>query len=829
MKVRENQEIIKKQQEMIKKQREESSSTLPAKNFKEALKQDKNKEDLNKQKTTEEKTLKPMKGERIVNIIRNRKVQAVTIATFAFLIITILIGLVMEILTLNFSYNIFHMIYLTLTNKISLIISLVVLGVLGLFVYLTIHNKTEEEDNFKISDRDTYGSSDRGDVYSEEAADNIQIGDTFEEMEDMVFGYDDNNKFVGLNKDTSLVRNTYIVGQPGAGKTTGFIHNQILQLIKMQKSIVITDPKGELRRDTYHLLKDNGYIVKELNFKNLIASDSWDMLGDAGIDNVDYLIDVIIRNTSPGGATEFDNAEGNLLTALCLYVLNYKEKTRAEIWQEYYKKIKNGEHPNLEEYQSMAEECPVKDRTFGAAYNLLLENSDTELDMLFLGLNKDDSARLPYNTFLSSGSESKYKKNIMMGLSTRLRLFRRDIIQKVMGIKDIETTLPVKEKCAYFCIFPDQDQSYSMLSALFIEFLIKNIVEYVDNHTGENLKKVHFLLDEFLLAGTFNNFSTTLAGARGRGIEVTMITQSLSQMRNKYPNDVWANIIGCCDIQIILGSNDELTENYYSAKSGEATIEVINTKNVNDESIMSSGSIDVGQTTGEGKRMVYTPAEIRKIRKRTPDAPLGDIIVFLSGDDSYKLHKYPSFINETFKKYTTKQEQAIEHIPMWLENLARFTNYGSRKDGIYTIISEDKRTPALNRLIEKKEKEYTKYIIKNTINKILEKGYTISKKQGKDEIIYVIDEKNFKISFKYLIETKNLRTIEKLKNYIFERIGESSNKPKENKNPKKEDKKQNTVRIPNNKPNKPNNYKPNNQNNNQNKKSQNNNITIPKV
>lgn len=822
MKIKENQEIIKKQQQLIKEQQENALKKNNAQNSNNTKEgpikskpNEKTYKTVNVKKATQEEQIKTSSVDKLVNIVRNRRIQLIVIALVGYLVLTMLIGLVMEIITFNFSFNPFHMIYLTFTHKASLIISIIALAVISLFIYLLVKNKPDEEDEgYKISEEDTYGSSKKGDIYSEEAADNIQIGDSFEEMDDMVFGYDDNGKFVGLNKNTSLVRNSYIVGPPGSGKTTGFIHNMVLQLIKQGKSVVLTDPKGELREATYHAFKDNGYKVKELNFKDLVASDSWNMLSDAGIDGLDYLVEVLINNT---GHTEYDNAEGNLLTALCMYVLTYEKKTRKEIWEEYYEKRRNGEKVDLDHYKDLAEESMIDDRTFGAAYNLLNEKSESEIDALFAKLEPTHPARMPYNTLLSGGSDSKFKKNIFIGLSTRMRLFRRNIIQRVTGFDDIDTTLPIREKCAYFLIFPDQDKTYTMLSALFIEFLVRNMVQYYDNTHGEkNLQKVHFLLDEFLIIGKFEKWSDTLSGARGRGIEITMITQSLSYMKSVYPNDVYANMLGCCDIQIILGSNDEFTENYYSAKSGEATIEVETSRKGVAESLLQSEGAELGTSEGVGRRMVYTPAEIRKIRKRKDNAPLGDLIIFLSGDDSYKLHKYPSFMNETYKRVTKKHEKAINHIPLWLEDLAMHTNFADKKDGIYSIVSEDRRTPALLKLIDASEKEYVKMTINQTLQELKKGGYDV---QRLDYNKYYIKNFNYKFDFEELMNNGIRTTAEILKKLkqdidgVDEESPKNTDTTKEQNNPEKQDK-QKIIR--NNYGQKP--KQNNNQNNTQNKK-----------
>ena len=70
------------------------------------------------------------------------------------------------------------------------------------------------------------------------------------------------------------------IGTTGSGKTTGCIEPQI-RVISAQKNkanLFITDPKGELFEHNGKHLKDNGYNVFVLNFRNLGRTHTWNPL-----------------------------------------------------------------------------------------------------------------------------------------------------------------------------------------------------------------------------------------------------------------------------------------------------------------------------------------------------------------------------------------------------------------------------------------------------------------------------------------------------------------------------------------------------------------------
>ena len=70
------------------------------------------------------------------------------------------------------------------------------------------------------------------------------------------------------------------VGTTGSGKTTGCVEPQ-LRAVSSQKNkpnLFLTDPKGELFNRNARHLKNNGYEIFVLNFKNLVRSDKWNPL-----------------------------------------------------------------------------------------------------------------------------------------------------------------------------------------------------------------------------------------------------------------------------------------------------------------------------------------------------------------------------------------------------------------------------------------------------------------------------------------------------------------------------------------------------------------------
>ena len=107
-----------------------------------------------------------------------------------------------------------------------------------------------------------------------------------------------NNKLVKLPFDSYFNKNICVFGSSGSMKTIGFLLTNLLELSKYQKSIIVTDPKGEIYRTTSNYFRNIGYVVKVLNLNDMRHSDRWNPLKEnENITDVQTSANVIISNT----------------------------------------------------------------------------------------------------------------------------------------------------------------------------------------------------------------------------------------------------------------------------------------------------------------------------------------------------------------------------------------------------------------------------------------------------------------------------------------------------------------------------------------------------
>lgn len=529
---------------------------------------------------------------------------------------------------------------------------LVILIIVAALIYLVtrgLKGKTKEELNFNESS--ILGSS--GYITDDEKELLLERKMKIEDMSGLIFGRDpDSKEYIGLPEDSPLNRNIAVCGSQGSKKSWGYVRNNLAQLIKLGSSALITDPKGEMYRDMSRAFLDAGYIVKQFNLKDMYSSDSWNCLGDVNTNNIDSFCKTFIMNTV---SKEFDNFYDNLdillLKSLCLYV-KYEDK-------------------DIED----------DDRTLGKAYMMLLENTEQELDNKFLSLSRRSLARQTYMSWMKGDNA---KKNSLVSLSGRLQIFSKPVVQKITGISDIDLTLPAKKKCAYFVIFDDQNDTYESLSSIFINSLIETLVGDADSKDSGKLDiPIHFMFDEFPSVGEIPNWKRKLATIRSRGLGVTMIFQNIPQLMNRYPDNVWVELLGGCDMQILLGANEDVTAEYFSKKTGEATViasterRTHNTINPLDYDALFKHAT----TESYQRRYVMTADEVIRLREND------QALLFVGGSRPYLMNKVPFSDNPL---YPVQPYHPRKNVPIWMLKEKEKTNFRTEYGGIYNLgIVED--------------------------------------------------------------------------------------------------------------------------------------------
>jgi len=479
------------------------------------------------------------------------------------------------------------------------------------------------------------------------------------------------SKVVTLPPDSFLNRNVAIFGSPGSMKSRAYIRTNILQLAKEGQSMVITDPKGEIFRDMAEFLKNRGYTVKVFNLVNMKHSDRWNPI-ETIQDDIDaqLFVEVIISNTkvatTKSGDPFWDRAEQNLLKALALYV---------------------------------AMEYPEHERNIASVYSLLASAEPKAVDSVFKTLPNSHPAKMPYNIYAQANEQ--VRTGVIIGLGTRLQVFQNRLVQKITETSDIDLELPGKEKCAYFCISSDTDSTFDFLAGLFFSFLFIKLTRYADMNGGTLNPNVYFLLDEFPNIGAIPDFTKKISTMRSRGIHSSVVFQNISQLKNRYPNDAWQEIIGNCDTRLFLGCTDVATAQFVSDLLGQATVEArSHRKHAGFEGLFDFGDISISTQ----KRPLLTPDEILRLDHR-------NAIVILRGQKPLMVEKMDYTKHPLAREI--KPTPITEYIPGWAEQ----ENKEAETRPAEKLTKEPIEAVKDNSIEEIKETEEEVFFISNTFSR----------------------------------------------------------------------------------------------------------------
>lgn len=129
----------------------------------------------------------------------------------------------------------------------------------------------------------------------------------------------------------------FVIGDSGCGKTRRVILPTIRLLAKAGESMVISDPKGELYRTTANSLREKGYTVQVLNFRNPSRGHRWNPLGlidelyhsenseskDKALMMLSDIVDVLQQGLQGEKDPYWAMAAGDVMRGISLIILDY--------------------------------------------------------------------------------------------------------------------------------------------------------------------------------------------------------------------------------------------------------------------------------------------------------------------------------------------------------------------------------------------------------------------------------------------------------------------------------------------------------------------------
>lgn len=353
-------------------------------------------------------------------------------------------------------------------------------------------------------------------------------------------------------RKTMRNNNVLIVGGSGTGKTRFVVKPNLMQL---HSSFVITDPKGEVLRDTGSLLKKHGYKIRILNLYELEKSHKYNPFNYVKSEtDILKLINNLIKNTNPsgmsGGSDPFwEKSETALLQSIFAFIWKYIDE----------------EEQNFGTVLRMLEMIEVREDD---------EDFKSELDFIMERYNEIDPNNFAYRQWLIfKQAGGKTAKSILISTGVRLSVFNIEALEKLTSYDELELEAMGDEKTALFILIPDSDSTFNFIASILYQQLFETLYYQADFKNEGHLKyQVRCIIDEFANIGQIPEFEKKLSTMRSRGISATIILQNTAQLEALY-KDHWKTIIGNCDSFLYLGGIEQSSHEYVSKLLGKATID----------------------------------------------------------------------------------------------------------------------------------------------------------------------------------------------------------------------------------------------------------------
>lgn len=422
-----------------------------------------------------------------------------------------------------------------------------------------------------------------------------------------------------MHDNTSIDnQNVVVIGSSGAGKSQAYVIPNLINI--RNKSIIVTDPKGELYELTSQLKRDQGYKTYQVDFVNFKQAKYNPLYYVETPLDAQKIANTIISNFEKGGENGsgqfFKNSATNILSALIVYVKTEYDKDEAnleKVVEVYDEHIQDEEH-FLKWVDTIPKEHPAKD----------LLNSIKELT---------DVTR----------------KSVTSTLSNGFSLFKLPQVKSMTSKSDFNFEDFIEEKAILYVKLSMEDDTFAPLTSVFFSQMLNIYYQIAQESSDNKLKrKMIFMLDEFANIGKLDNYSKVLATCRSLGLSMHTIIQNKAQLekRSMYGKDEATDILGNHDTTVLLRADkkDTNTTKWISDTLGDTTI----AQKKND---MTKSKGGISKQLGDNfiKRPLMTPAEIGSLTKK-------ECIVLISGHDPLFLDKafqaevYPNLI-------TTKVEE----------------------------------------------------------------------------------------------------------------------------------------------------------------------------
>ena len=326
-----------------------------------------------------------------------------------------------------------------------------------------------------------------------------------------------------------------VIGATGSGKTQTVIFPTVELLAKKRESMIITDPKGEIYEQTSNMLRDKGYNIFVLNFRDPQQGNAWNPLSlpyqmytsgnqDKAIELLDDLAANILYEENSGNADPFwEKTSADYFSGLALGM--FEDAKPEEI--------------NINTISLMT--TVGEDKCGGSTYAKEYFNL------------KDPNSAAYINASGTVMAPSDTKGSIIAVFKQKIKLFAsRENLSEMLSYSDFNLEEIGEKPTALFIVIQDEKKTYHSLVTILLKQCYETLIATAQKHGGKLPVRTNFLLDEFANMPPLKDITTMITAARSRKIRFTMIIQNFAQLDKVYGKENAETIRGNCGNTIYL-------------------------------------------------------------------------------------------------------------------------------------------------------------------------------------------------------------------------------------------------------------------------------------
>ncbi len=446
--------------------------------------------------------------------------------------------------------------------------------------------------------------------------------------------------YVNLDNENSSNLNGLIIGPPGTGKTFRVIRPLLSMLTGSE---IVTDPKGELRKETGQYKEDNGYGVfvidieseesmkhsHHINFFKYIHNES----------GILSIMDILFKASSNEDATSQDPFFENMAQILCtaiMYLMFYTYPEQDRDWRHFVELLDSTgikTDPKTGAIDNSDPNCILQ--RFEAANKLWHEGKFTD------GVEQEEDLKGLVDVRKIYSGAAETASSIVSSLDSHAKYMRLDCVKELLSDDDLDivntfgygkpSAISPTGKYILYIVTSESDRFYDWITSVIYALVLGELYHLTvadDSLHGRLKNHLTMLMDEFNNVVPPDGFVDKTSTMRSKEISVMVVVQNLLQLKHKFPKDEMdKNLVSNMNFMVILGAPDWQSCKDLSEMFGKMTIRKKSTGTSQSQQNSYSENEDVME------KPLLPPEKIYRMKKNGPCA------ILIKGSDPLWVNK----------------------------------------------------------------------------------------------------------------------------------------------------------------------------------------------